>query len=203
VKSDSGKTFIPTPHLLAMFEKQRRKISNKESLELFSRLSSHALTRTAAGWVHEKSMHEHLGLGGTDLRILQGNSEKHMQPSTRLLPGTLASLKEVGANDSFYWIPSVANFPGIDGVLGDTDGNVYTVQATIASTHVSPEEGIKKVWQQFDPAIRTRRTWHFVIITDSILLAEEYRNKFSKKLDEFTLGSARAQVQVWVCALRS
>jgi hypothetical protein len=35
VKSGRGKTFIPTPHLLAMFEKRRRKMSNEESLELY------------------------------------------------------------------------------------------------------------------------------------------------------------------------
>jgi hypothetical protein len=35
VKSDKGKAFIPTPHLLAIFEKQRQTKSNKESLELF------------------------------------------------------------------------------------------------------------------------------------------------------------------------
>ena len=35
VKSDRGRTFIPTPHLLAMFEKRRRKMSNEESLELY------------------------------------------------------------------------------------------------------------------------------------------------------------------------
>ena len=33
VKSDRGRTFIPTPHLLAIFEEQRQKMSNKESLE--------------------------------------------------------------------------------------------------------------------------------------------------------------------------
>jgi hypothetical protein len=35
VKSDRGKTFIPTPHLLAIFDEQRQKRPNKESLELF------------------------------------------------------------------------------------------------------------------------------------------------------------------------
>jgi hypothetical protein len=90
-------------------------------------------------------MHERLGMGGADLSIFQGGSEKHMRPSTCLLPGTLAGLKEAGANDSFYWIPSVANFPGIDSVLGDTDSHIYTIQATIASTHASPEQGMKGV----------------------------------------------------------
>jgi len=33
VKLNRGKTFIPTSHLLAIFEEQRQKMSNKESLE--------------------------------------------------------------------------------------------------------------------------------------------------------------------------
>ena len=144
-------------------------------------------------------MHERLGMGGADLSIFQGGSEKHMRPSTCLLPGTLAGLKEAGANDSFYWIPFMANFPGVNGVLGDTDGHVYTIQATIASTHTSPEQGIKKVWEQFRPAIRTSHTWHFVVITDGKQAADAYVE--SKKLCNFTLGEARAHVQVWACVL--
>jgi hypothetical protein len=126
-----------------------------------------------------------------------------MRPSTRLLPGTLAGLKEVNPKDSFYWIPSVANFPGVDSVLGDTDGHVYTIQATIANTHTSPEPGIKKVWEQFRPEVRTSRAWHFVIITNSKQAADAYVEEFSKKLHHFTLGEARAPVQVWACVLGS
>jgi hypothetical protein len=77
-------------------------------------------------------MHERLGMGGKALSIFQGNNMKDMQPSTHLLPGALAGLKEAGSSDSFYWIPSVANFPGVDGILGDTDGHVYAIQAMIA-----------------------------------------------------------------------
>ncbi len=205
VDKDLGKTFIPTPHLLAILEEQRQTRSNKESLDLFYALSSHALTRTAAGWALEKSMHERLCMGGADLSIFQGPTEgpteKHMRPSTRFLPGTLAGLKSAGDNDSFYWIPSVANFPGVDSVLGDTDGHVYTIQATIANTHTSPEPGIKKVWEQFRPEVRTSRIWHFVVITDSKQVADAYVEEFSRKLRNFTLGEARAHVQVWACVL--
>jgi hypothetical protein len=200
VKSGKGQTFIPTPHLLTLFEEERQKMSNKDSLELFYLLSSHALTRTPAGWAHEKLMHNRLGLGGADLSIFQGPTEEHMRPSTRLLLGTLAGLKKAGVNDSFYWIPHVANFPGIDGVLGDTDGHVYTIQATIADTHTSPEQGIQKVWEQFHPEVRTHRTWHFVVVTNNKQDADAYVKEFSKKL---TLGKARAHVQVWGCVLSS
>jgi len=127
-----------------------------------------------------------------------------MRPSSRLLPGTLAGLKEAGVDDSFYWIPSAANFPGVDGVLGDKEGQVYTIQATIADDHKSPIEGIKKVWRHFLQEVRTGRTWHYVVVTKTNQDAQRYVKKFSEELSGFTLGEAHApvSVQVWACVLR-
>ena len=169
--------------------------------------------RTAAGWALEKSMHDSLAMGGAGLSIFQGvlpltappplPITRHMRPSTaRLLPGNLAGLKEAGPSNSFYWIPTVANFPGVDGVLGDIDGNVYTVQAAVAQDHNSPIDGIKKVWRLFLPEARAKRIWHYVVVTDSKRTADEYVTEFSEKLCDFTLGKARARVQVWACVLR-
>jgi hypothetical protein len=204
VTSDEGKRFIPTPHLQALIEEQHKRMSNRAILDLFYALSSHALMRGAAGWAHERSIHERLANGGADLSISasQGLTKMPMRSSTRILSGTLAGLKEAGRNDSFYWIPSAANFPGIDGVLGDTDGNVYTVQATIASHHTSPVQGIKKVWEQLKPVIRTERTWHFVIITDTKTAIDTYVRSFSGELSQLTLGATHIPVRFWTCALR-
>jgi hypothetical protein len=87
-------------------------------------------------------MHKHLGMGGKSLSIFQGTNMKDIQPSTHHLPGTLAGLKEAGSSDSFYWIPSVASFPGVNGVLGDTKGYVYAIQAMIVDDHKNPIEGM-------------------------------------------------------------
>ena len=112
----------------------------------------HSLTRTAAGWAHEKSMHDSwpwVERVSASFKWFYHSQHHHhsLSPGTCGRPplvssGNLAGLKEAGPSNSFYWIPSVANFPVIDSVLGDTDGNVYTLQATIASTHPSPEEGV-------------------------------------------------------------
>jgi hypothetical protein len=191
--------FIPTPHLRALFEEQRITLANEQSLKLFFVLSLHASTRTAAGWAHERLMHERLLLGGEALSIFQGTLTKPIQSATRFLPGTLASLKLPGPKDPFYWIPSVVNFPGIDSVLGDADGHVYTIQATIANQHKGPKQGIQKVWDQFRPDVRRSRTWHFVVVTNSTAAAEEYVERFRKELRVFKLG--QATVQVWACVL--
>jgi hypothetical protein len=78
---DKGKVFIPTPHLLAIFEEQRVLQSNEKALELFFVLSSHALTRAAAGWGHEQSMHARLVKGGEALRIFQAHATVHSRSS--------------------------------------------------------------------------------------------------------------------------
>ena len=118
----------------------------------------------------------------------------NMTPSTNILPGTLGGLK--GARDSdFYWVPSVVNFPGVDGLLGDSNGNLFTFQATIAVGHTSPEAGIKKVWAKLLPEVRTRRAWHYVVVTKTKAEAETYRARFSTSLKAFTLGSGTS-VQV-------
>jgi hypothetical protein len=196
---DEFKHFIPTPHLWALFEEQRSKLASKEALELFLTLSSHSFTRPAAGWAYEISLHRRLALGGADLTIFQGPTEwRNLRASTRLLPGSLDGLKYAGLNDSFYWIPSVTNFPGVDCVLGDTGGHVYAIQATISGTHTSPEQGIEKVWKQFSQEVRASRTWHFVVVTNRQTTAEEYVKHFQKKLLRFRLG--QAPVQVWACA---
>jgi hypothetical protein len=62
------------------------------------------------------------------------------------MSGTITSLAGAEPYTSFYWKPSVANYPGVDGVLGDTGGNIYAVQATIAGDHTSPVQGLKKLW---------------------------------------------------------
>jgi hypothetical protein len=102
-------------------------------------------------------MHERL-LGAANLTIFHEAIEKTMRPSTSLLTGTKNGLKEVDVADFFYWIPSVVNF-------GDTEGHVYTIQAMISRDHKSHIEGIKKVWRAIPSEIRTRRIWHYVVVT--------------------------------------
>ncbi|KAE9389933.1 hypothetical protein BT96DRAFT_1066308, partial [Gymnopus androsaceus JB14] len=84
-------------------------------------------------------------------------------PSTNLVPGTLAGLNQPKGT-SFYWMPSVSNFPGIDAVLGDTDGNIFTVQCSIAMDHSAPNDGILKARQSIPSAIRNACSWHHVVV---------------------------------------
>jgi hypothetical protein len=191
--------FIPTPYLRDIFESQLCKVANQECLQLFCALSSHALTRSAAGWAHEKLMHQCLGAKGAPLDIFQGNQRSTMQRSTNIIPGTLGALKQIQALDSFYWMPSGVNFEGIDSVLGTSDGQVYTIQATIAATHNDPIEGIKTVWRSFDAGVRTQRTWHFVVVTETKALANMYVDRFLTEFNKFKLGNK--SVQVWGCVL--
>ncbi|KAH9930687.1 uncharacterized protein B0H18DRAFT_1093567 [Fomitopsis serialis] len=195
--------FIPTKYLSDIFEEYRSRLSNDRSLQLFRAFSPHSYTRAPGGWVHETNMHARLSRGAPALRIFRDQDEKEMLPSSHLLPGTAAGIKTIGVRDSFYWFPCVSNFPGIDGVLGDTDGNIYTVQATIAEEHPTPVEGLQEVWRRLKVAVRTSRTWHFVLVADRRTVADTYVERFSEKLDGLTLGpaGARVPVHVWGCVL--
>ena len=174
-------------------------MQNENALKLFSALSWHSLTRTSAGWLHEVAVHKRLSRGNLPLAIspvpIQATgTSSEMLPSSRLLQGTLQGLGEAKKDDSFYWIPSVVNFPGVDSVLGQSDGKLFVIQATIAGHHKSPEEGMKKVWTALNKDTRKGREWHCVIVTDTIRAAESFVNEFSKDLIGFT-----ANVQVWGC----
>ena len=168
---------------------------NEDALKLFSALSWHSLTRTAAGWAHELKMHKYLSCWSPPLTITQTSGPaSEMQPSSRLLRGTLDRLGEVKLNDAFYWIPSVINIPGVDSVLGQSDGKLFIIQATIADDHKSPKEGMNKVWQALGNDTRRRREWHLVIVTDTTGTAESLVNKVSRDLIGFEVD-----VQVWGC----
>lgn len=188
--------FIPTPTLIDIFEAQQS-MQKTNALNLFSALSWHSLTRTAAGWSHELQMHRYLSRHRPPLVITRMSSPpSEMLPTPHLLQGTLSALLEVKPNDSFYWIPSVAILPGVDSVLGQSDGKLFVIQATIASDHRSPKEGMDRVWGALQKDTRKRREWHVVNVTDSAQTAELFVNTFSDDLISFKRG---VSVQVWGC----
>ena len=126
--------FLPTANLIIIFENTRRSTLDEDSLRLFQALSSHSLTRTVAGWAYELGMHGYLAGNRGALEIYGENgSSRSMSPCSRLLPGSLNSLKEADVNDSFQWMPSATNLRGVDSVLGDGECNPFTIQSTIAN----------------------------------------------------------------------
>jgi len=201
---DVIKVFIPTPRLISIFEEQRCKAGNHRALELFQALSSHALTRTATGWRHEMEVHRRLCTDGAALHISRSDVTMEILPSTNLLPGTVSGLKQVSQGDTFYWMPSSSNFPGVDSVLGsmvDNELAIFTIQATIANDHTSPAEGITKVWRNFLPKIRAGCTWHYVVVANTNQAAQRFVEHFSEELKGFRLDRNRKPVQVWACSL--
>lgn len=197
--------FIPTTFLDEIFAKCCTNFSNEKSHDLFIAFSSHSLTRTTAGWQHEMNVHRRLTtVGVPPLTIFNHNRSEEMQmhPSAHLIPGTATGLKQTSADEVFYWMPSVINWEGIDGVLGDTDNNVYAVQATIASDHSSPAEGLKKAWLGVAPSVRSQCRWHLVVVADNIAAAGGLVKPFSSQLEDFKLGPGKGvRVQVWGCVL--
>lgn len=186
---------IPTDYLRTIFEDRRATLSTDLSVQLFEALSTHALTRTSVGWRHEFNVHKRLCTIEKPLDIVRSGERRPIQPSSRLLAGTLLALSEIEAGESFYWIPSVANFPGVDGVLA-TGQDLYAVQANVASKHVSPAKGLKKVWTTMGAEVRGQYNWHVVFITRDTEPAPLVEAESSSPL---TLGAEKASVTVWGC----
>lgn len=150
----------------------------------------------------KKNMHARMCSGEHPLHICSSSRDADMQPSSVLLPGTGASIRRQKPSDasSFYWIPSVMNFPGIDGVLS-VGRDIFTLQVSIAEDHRSPIEGIRRTWAAFSPDVRENCKWHIVVVADTQNTANKLRNQFSNDLKDLRLGRANVAVQVWGCVL--
>ncbi|KAJ7222393.1 hypothetical protein GGX14DRAFT_663556, partial [Mycena pura] len=203
-----SQSFIPTEHLAGIIGALNSQLANAEALKLFAALSTHSLTRGAAGWRFERDMHFRLCGGGAAIIIDKYDNlgettgeTMNMTPATKLLAGTLNSLGSARSSDAYYWLPSVANFPGIDGVLGDNDGHVFAVQSTYNPNHTSADEGLKKAWQYMDRDVRKFCSWHLVAVSDTPATAKKLGRTMAKHLELFTLGTDKTKVDVWSCSL--
>ena len=183
--------YIPTPHLNDMFGSHLNDVPNQQRIDLYYALSSHALTRSVGGWAHEKMMHERLIKDRAALGIFRGSVADTMQPSTNPLPGTLNGLGQAGVHGSFYWLPSVANFQGVDSVLGTPDGRLYTIQATTATEHTNPEMGIRKVWA----SVCHRRGSYLALCC--CCSHQRCCGKVCEYSGRLTVGQSRVVVDVW------
>ncbi|KZV67984.1 hypothetical protein PENSPDRAFT_687664 [Peniophora sp. CONT] len=169
---------IPTPHHRAVYENHRTSLDVALSLSLFEALSTHSLTKTSAAWLLQIMMHRWMCSGGTPLEIKSNAAIQAVRALER---------------NAFYWIPSDANFAGIDSVLF-TGKNLYALQATVGATH-TPKAGLKKLWENMNPASRQRFRWHIVFIirenaADNLL-------KFQRA--GIILGSGKGKVTVKAC----
>ncbi|KAI0751238.1 hypothetical protein C8Q80DRAFT_1268508 [Daedaleopsis nitida] len=193
---------VPTQHLAEILNAQRLTMARHTLFKLYDTLSTHSLTRPAAGWIFEKHMHIRMSTPGTAVDIVNSDGvRQEMQPAVTLLPGTVGALsRERPIDVPFYWFPSVVNFPGIDGVLVNSH-NVYVLQATVAVVHDDPKDGMRKVWKAFGATNAARYSWHFVAVTDQDESTRWYAKDFAAKLNGLLLGEAKKSVCVWGCVL--
>ena len=110
------------------------------------------------------------------------------------------STENLAAYPSFYWIPSQANFPGIDSVLVDSK-NVYALQATAAGEHVAPVDGLREIWEKLDRDVRETRGWHVVVVAEKEGWARKLVDDFVRDMQKFTLGRKKIPVEVWGCVI--
>jgi len=196
-----SRLIIPTPYLSSIFESQSQTLSLDAMMTLYELFSMHPTLRGPAGWLHEKNMHISMATPITYFWISNLARRSYMY-SANIRLGSLASLQTAGSDrQSFYWLPFVANFEGVDGVL--VNGNkIFALQATIAATHNGPHEGLRKIWKTIGAEAAQQFEWHFVIVTDDESLAVRYARELGAELNGFTLGHRRLKVSVWTCVLK-
>ncbi|KZV62087.1 hypothetical protein PENSPDRAFT_692830 [Peniophora sp. CONT] len=214
---------VPTKHLLNILITAWNRTRRAKSLEFFDLFSTHSLTRTAAGWMHEFLMHAYISIGDRPLRIYKAGdgTVRLIQPSSNFIPGTLGALDKTLSSTSFYWLPDAMNFPGINGVLGISDAetnsptttasgsaqasvhvDIYALQATIAHAHGSPADGLRALWKHITHL--QNKTLHVVVVTDQEATATRLAEKFVEDLKDFAVGpmqTKRVPVNVWASVL--
>ena len=143
-----SRLIIPTSYLSTIFGYQCQMLSLDAMMTLYELFSMHPILRGPAGWLHEKNMHLSMATSDTKkFRISNMDGRIIYMYSANIRVGSLASLQTAGSGgQSFYWLPFVANFEGVDGVL--VNGNrIFALQGTVAATHDGPHEGLKKIWK--------------------------------------------------------
>ncbi|KAI0750632.1 hypothetical protein C8Q80DRAFT_521611 [Daedaleopsis nitida] len=201
--------FVPTDYLTSILVKYAARLTKIERLKLFETFSTHDYTRTPAGSSLERDMHRRLSVytkaALAPPTFFQDGTEMQVQPSSRLLSGVLSSLQTVTASDDFYWFPAwdCADFPGVDGVLGDRDGNLFALQVAAeddGESYRSPVQGLAKLWKELREDVRAGRKWHVVFFSDerdtAAALVQQYTGLVN---DELEYGGRVHGV--WGCAL--
>ncbi|KIL58550.1 hypothetical protein M378DRAFT_313137 [Amanita muscaria Koide BX008] len=184
---------IPTTHLSEIFDAKCQGLSTQSRMKLQELFSMYAMTRSPAGWLHEKSMHlQMMATGSKRYEIFNDNVKYHMNSAGVVPVGTASGFRDAAhkTSPSFYWFPSVVDWPGIDGVL--VNGNdIYALQASIADTHRCPHEGLEKVWQTIGvdyatdlgtrlPDVALGRRLHIKVSARTMLSAARWRMQSSK-----------------------
>ncbi|KAF9017595.1 hypothetical protein BDZ89DRAFT_960923 [Hymenopellis radicata] len=199
----SVKRTIPTKFLSEFLDGPSTLLTSESSLDLFMWLSSHSLltlTRTCAGWRHEMDMHRHMCTEGNVVHLygIGKQDQMDLMSPSRVLSGTESSLKCAPAAQGFYWMPSVVDFPGIDGILGDINGDVFALQATTVADHVDPHEGLKRAWTAM--STRAHCHWNYVLVCSSQEDVEALLDVFVPQLKDLKLGD-QCPVKVWVSVI--
>ncbi|KAF8917531.1 hypothetical protein CPB85DRAFT_1214792 [Mucidula mucida] len=189
---------IPTKFLSEILHCHTSLLPSDKLFDLFGKLSSYHLTRTSAGSFHEMDMHHHMCIGGNALHLYRVDTQGQMElmPPSRVLPGTKFSLQRASAAQSFYWMSAVVDLPGIDGIYGDINGDVFALQATTAVDHVDPHEGLKQAWM----AMPTRQhcQWNYVLVCRSQDEVEPVLDVFMPHLKDLKVGATTQNVTVWI-----
>lgn len=183
--------YIPTMHIVDILGKAVGQHSQSVKIAFFNIMETYSPTRSAGGIIFESWCHS-LFTSGESIEI-EWHSCDAVAELEDTLPSTLETAIEfVSTKDalqkktpSFYWIPSRTNFPGIDGALF-TEHEVYAIQATLATSHPSPQPGLYELLKLIPKAKNLH--WRVLFIgfskEQASAVSASYTNKLVDPSDE-------------------
>jgi hypothetical protein len=189
------------PHVTKIVEAVRKAFSKRSATELasyFQKVSRYAPFRSIAGHIHEQLVHRMLtsGLGSEYTWYASPNwsAETLSSINSTQVISTASGLTNA-VTLPFYFLPELANYPGIDSALCSEE-RVVAIQMMVSSTHPSTFGGLDKLNSQLLPQHRhtEERPWCLIFahenVDDARALAEkeQVRVRSNLKWKNLTVG---------------
>ena len=209
---------VETPYLRRLVAKKMAQLDANEQVSFYVRASKHIWFRGTLGYIFEKFVYAWLYSDPAEgeLRCTAADPpnedpEENKDPEELVLksPGRAVlesisgatSLKDANklakANDQkpFGWIPTSQSFPSIDAIVC-TEDRIFTIQATIASTHSTNVAGFELVKQNLPVRFRRQREWCHLFNTDRADTADALRLTRSADLEERNIRICSAVLDI-------
>ncbi|KAG6377449.1 hypothetical protein JVT61DRAFT_15254 [Boletus reticuloceps] len=175
--------YVPTETIAGILGVAVCSAAEGDRQDFFNAMIASPSTRGAAGFIFQIWIHSFLSSGNPIQCSWHGKSSKSLPPTLRLAsPGqSVCTNDEIRqASPPFHW-KAPPDFEGIDGALFDEQDNIYAIQITVASRHVSPRPGLDKLRRLLDEDAKNKK-WMVLFIGNRLEQSEIASGKYSDNL---------------------
>ena len=175
-----------------------------EQVSFYVRTSKHIWFKGTLGYIFEKFVYAwlHSNPDGSRLLCTAANAPDsenlYLRPpgSRKVMTLSDTALKQAKKfGIPFGLIPYSQSFPSLDAIVC-TEDHIITIQATVASTHSTKEQGFLMVKNNLPVRFRRNREWCHLFITDLADTADALRRTHSEVLDNMGIRIYTAVLDV-------